>query len=170
MSSLSSLKMVIARCHRQLSNLFFRHQEAILVDDLPRAIESLENFTEAHDLHKDFEDQQLIPQLAKLDDPGGWPASLYGQEHDKIEALLSRLRTHLVRLNAQGLTGTERRAALIELLDREKSFKGLCEHHQEREETGMLPALDKYTDVSWRTAIIESFMAEWRATVTEDET
>jgi len=165
MNSLSSLKSVIAQCHQQLGQLFFVHQEAVLLAELPRAIETLRQFTEAHDLHKNFEDEHLLTRLAELDDPGDWPASLYGHEHNKINDLLMQLNEDLSQLNAQELTGTALRAELIELLDREKSFKGLCEHHQEREEAGMLPALDRQTDAAWRKSIIEPFTDEWCATV-----
>jgi len=165
MTNSSSLKAVITRCHRELDQLFFVHQEAVLVGELPRAIEALHRFAEAHSLHKNFEDTHLLTRLAELDDPGDWPASLYSHEHNKIDDLLARLEEHLVRLNTRGLAGTALRAELIELLDREKSFKGVCEHHQEREEAGMLPVLDQQTDTAWRTAIIEPFVAAWRATI-----
>ena len=161
----SSLQTIISRCHEELGQLFFAHQEAVLVGDLPRAIETLQRFTEFHDLHKNFEDEHLLPRLAELDDPGDWPASLYSHEHNKIADLLTQLEAHLIKLNTQKLAGTALRAALIELLDREKSFKGLCEHHQEREEKGMLPALDRQTETAWRLSIIEPFIDEWRATV-----
>jgi len=167
MTNPSSLKSVIAQCHQQLGKLFFVHQEAIFLADLPRAIETLQRYTEAHDLHKRFEDEHLLTRLAELEDPGDWPASLYSHEHNKINDLLTQLEENLDRLNTRKLTGTALRTELIELLDREKSFKGLCEHHQEREETGMLPALDRQTDTAWRISIIEPFMNEWRATVAE---
>jgi len=161
MSHTASLKDVIALCHQELGQLFFTHQQAVLVGDLPRAIEALQQFTKAHDLHKSFEDEHLLPRLAELDDPGDWPASLYNHEHNKIGDLLTRLEQDLMQLKQQDLTGTPLHAALIELLDREKSFKGLCEHHQEREEKGMLPALDRQTETAWRLSIIEPFISAW---------
>jgi hypothetical protein len=165
MTHSTSLKDVIALCHEELGQLFFVHQESILVGDLPHAIETLEQFTQAHDLHKSFEDTHLLPKLAELDDPGDWPASLYNHEHNKIGALLIKLTNDIAQLNRQKLVGTALHVELIELLDREKSFKGLCEHHQEREEKGMLPALDRQTETAWRQSIIEPFTDEWRAMV-----
>lgn len=165
MTKATSLQAVITRCHRELDQLFFIHQEAVLVGDLTRAIETLRRFSAAHDRHKNFEDEHLLTRLAEIDDPGDWPASLYAHEHDKINDLLTQLDEHLSRIHAQEPDGTALRAALIELLDREKSFKGLCEHHQEREEKGMLPALDKQTDAAWRASIIEPFVDKWRAMV-----
>ena len=165
MSHSSSLKTIIARCHEELNRLFFLHQEAVLVGELPRAIEALLDFTQAHDLHKDFEDTHLLPRLAELKTPGDWPVSLYHHEHNKIGDWMTRLEKQLVELNTRELAGTELHHELIELLDREKSIKGLCEHHQEREEAGMLPALDQQTDEAWRTSIIVPFVDEWQAKV-----
>ncbi len=165
MTDSTSLKTVIARCHRELDQLFFVHQEAVLVGELPRAIKALNLYGEAPPLHKNFEDTHLLTRLAELDDTGDWPASLYSHEHNKIDDLLTRIEKNLIRLSTQELSGSALSAELIELLDREKSFKGLCEHHQEREEAGMLPALDRQTDTTWRRAIIEPFTETWRTTV-----
>ena len=165
MSDSSSLKIVIARCHEELNRLFFLHQQAVLIGELPRAIEALHRYTLAHDLHKNFEDTYLLPRLAELETPGDWPVSLYHHEHNKIGDLMTRLEKQLLELSARELAGTELHYALIELLDREKSIKGLCEHHQEREEAGMLPALDQQTDEAWRTSILVPFIDEWQATV-----
>ena len=165
MSKNSSLKSVIARCHRDLNTLFFVHQEAVLIGELSAAIDSLHRYAEAHHLHKQFEDDHLLQRLADLDDPGDWPTSLYRHEHSKIDDTLKRVEENVVRLQARELSGTALRFGIIEILDREKSFKGLCEHHQEREEAGMLPALDRHTEPEWRNAIIAPFVEAWRATV-----
>lgn len=165
MPDASSLKSVIARCHEELNRLFFLHQEAILVRELPRAIETLDRFIVAHDLHKHFEDTHLLPRLAELENPGDWPVSLYHHEHDKIGEFMTRLEKQIAELNARNLSGTELHFNIIELLDREKSIKGLCEHHQEREEAGMLLVLDEQTDEAWRTSILMPFVDEWHAIV-----
>lgn len=165
MTDETSLKNVIARCHVELDRLFFAHQEAVLVGEMSRALDELHRYSVAHDLHKRFEDTHLISRLAELDDPGSWPVTLYEREHDKIEAQLAKLRDTLNGLVEQNIGGTALRIEIIALLDREKSYKGLCEHHQEREEAGMLPALDEQTDAAWRTEIIAPFSAEWQATI-----
>lgn len=163
MNADASLHAVIARCHRELERLFFVHQQAMLIGALPRAVETLRAFTTAHDLHKHFEDEYLLPRLAELDDPGDWPVKIYHHEHDKIEAMLVRLDESVAALGTKAPTGAALHVALIDLLDHEKSVKGLCEHHQEREEKGMLPALDRQTDAAWRRAIIGPFVTAWDA-------
>lgn len=166
MTKNSSLKSVIARCHRDLNTLFFLHQEAVLIGEMSAAIDSLQRFAEAHKLHKEFEDEHLLKRLAEIDDPGDWPTSLYKHEHSKIDDTLKRVEENIRRLQARKLNGTALNFGIIEILDREKSFKGLCEHHQEREEAGMLPALDRYTEPEWRNAIIVPFIEAWSTTVT----
>ena len=158
-----SLKSVIASCHVDLEQLFFAHQETVLTGDLPAAQEALRRYTVAHDLHKRFEDEHLFPRLAKLAEPGDWPPRIYVHEHDKIDERLQQLGRMLGELIDSESTGTELRMGIITLLDQEKSYKGLTEHHQEREEAGMLPALDAQTDANWRSAILEPFTAEWQA-------
>ena len=163
MSETSSLKHVIGLCHVELDRLFLAHQEQLLTGDLLSADAALQRYRLAHDLHKRFEDEHLIGPLEDLEDPGPWPAALYGKEHDKIDTQLARIVGQLGALIEQDTGGTALRLELIALLDREKTFKGLCEHHQEREEAGLLPVLDAQTTAEWRMTILEPFNAEWQA-------
>jgi hypothetical protein len=48
------------------------------------------------------------------------------------------------------------------LLDRGKSFKGLCEHHQEREGDSLLVELDRQTDLNWRIETADAFSSQWQ--------
>ena len=107
MSHSSSLKIVITRCHEELNRLFFLHQEAVLIGELPQAIKALYFFTRAHDLHKNFEDTYLLPRLAELETPGDWPVSLYHHEHNKIGDWMTRLEKQLVERSARELAGTD---------------------------------------------------------------
>ena len=165
MTETSSLTSIIASCHIDLDRLFFAHQEAVLNGDLPGALDGLHRYSVAHDLHKRFEETHLFPKFAEVDDPGSWPLRIYQHEHDKIESRLQEIRATLTDLIERSVHGTELSMAIIALLDQEKSYKGLCEHHQEREEAGMLPALDNQTDAGWRRSLIEQFAHEWQATL-----
>jgi hypothetical protein len=110
----------------------------------------------------DFENEKLIPALTELGDPGRWPASLYSSEHDKVQELLKKIECRLLSLRDDRLSGKAMRRGIIALLDEQKTLKGVCEHHQEREEVGLLPELDKLTDTQWRTGIIKPFLEEWK--------
>jgi len=155
----TSLSEVVTACHRTLDEFFLVHQEAVLVGRLGRAARLLECFCDLHGLHMEFEDRYLIPILD--DCPGRWSAKLYSGEHDKIGKLLARTIDDLSALSARPLSGRPLRRALISFIDGEKTLKGLCEHHQEREEKGMLPELDTHTDTGWRRSVIEPFLAAW---------
>jgi hypothetical protein len=157
----TELTAIITRCHRSLDELFLLHQEALLLGKFDDAIQLLACFQDLHQLHMNFEDQELIPRLGELETAGRWPASLYTDEHAKVQDLMGKTRNRLLSLRKGPLSDTDLRREIIALLDWEKTFKGLSEHHQEREEKGMLPELDKETDSEWRASIIGPFLKEW---------
>ena len=157
----TKLTDVIAQCHQELDELFLLHQEAILLQKFDAATKLLSCFKELHALHRGFEDKQLIPELDGLVSQSRWPALLYTSEHAKIQELLEETEKNLLSLSKSQLSNQDLRREIIALLDEEKTFKGLCEHHQEREERGILPELDKQTDEKWRIRIIKPFLKEW---------
>ncbi len=130
---------------------------------IDEAIQLLNCFVELHHLHMHFEDKELAPKLDELGDQGRWPASLYIDEHAKVQELIKKTQDNLLSLSEGKLSDKELRREIIASLDREKTLKGLCEHHQEREESGILPELDSQTDTDWRASIIEPFLKKWNA-------
>jgi hypothetical protein len=157
----TKLTKVVTQCHLELNELFLLHQEAVLLGKFDNAALVLNSFKELHRLHMDFEDEKLIPKLVALDYRGRWPASLYKSEHAKVQDLMGKTEDRLQALRQCQLSSKELRREIIAFLDKEKTFKGVCEHHQEREEAGILPELDQQTDPAWRASIIETFLAEW---------
>jgi hypothetical protein len=155
------LTAVITQCHRGLDEFFLLHQEAVLLGRFDVAIQLLNGFKELHHLHMGFEDETLIPKLDGLGDRGRWPASLYTAEHAKVQELMGKTEANLLSLSKGQLSNKDLRREIIAFLDQEKTFKGLMEHHHEREEAGMLPELDSQTDTKWRAGIIEPFLKEW---------
>ncbi len=138
----TSLLLLVSGWHRALDELFAEHQDALLRGDLDEAADLLDRYVQLHERHGQIEDIHLLPALAELDDPGPWPASLYTHEHNKLRELFTRTRSQLDAIRKRNLDGRPLRQALIGLLDEEKTLKGVCAHHQEREEKGLLPALD----------------------------
>jgi hypothetical protein len=161
MSKNANLNDVIAQCHQGLDEFFLLHQEAVLIGKFDDAIQLLNCFKELHHIHMTFEDKQLIPKLEELGDRGRWPASLYSSEHNKIQELLQKAEDRLLALKKSHLGGKIIRRDIITFIENEKVFKGVCEHHQEREEAGLLPELDKQADLKWRANIIDPFFNEW---------
>ncbi len=161
MSDNIKLTEVITQCHEELDELFILHHDAVLLGRFDEAMQLLNCFKELHHLHMGFEDGKLIPKLDELGDQGRWPASLYTDEHAKVQELLGKIENNLLLLSNGQLSDKDLRREIIAFLDNEKTFKGLSEHHQEREATGILPELDKQTDAKWRASIIEPFLKEW---------
>ena len=157
----SKLTEVIVRCHQELNELFLLHQEAVLLGNFDDAILLMDCFRELHHLHMSFEDESLIPGLDGLGERGRWPASLYRDEHAKVQELMGKTRNSLLSLSEDRLSNKSLRRRIIGFLDKEKTFKGLLEHHQEREEVGILPELDAHTDTRWRVSVIKPFLKEW---------
>ncbi len=161
MSDNTKLTEAITQCHRGLDEFFLLHQEAVLRGRFDDAIQLLNCFKELHHLHMGFEDEKLIPKLDGLGDRGRWTAALYTDEHAKVQDLMGKTEDNLLSLSKGQLSNKNLRREIIAFLDNEKTFKGLCEHHQEREEAGMFPELDRQTDTKWRASIIEPFLKEW---------
>jgi hypothetical protein len=157
----SKLTNVIAQCHNVLNEIFLLHQEAVVLGKFSEAMQLLNYYRELHDLHKTFEDEKLLPKFDELGNRGRWPASLYALEHSKIQDLMEKTENNLVQLGQSQLDGKNLRRNIIAFIDREKTFKGYCEHHQEREEEGLLPELDRQTDSAWRVAVIGTFIKDW---------
>ncbi len=157
----TELSVLISQCHQTLVEIFLRHQEAVLWARFDDAIALFGSFKELHQVHMDFEDQVLLPKLETLDNPGRWPGSLYRSEHAKIQQLMDKVENNLRPLRTARLQDQASRRAIIAILDQEKTFKGVCEHHQEREEMALFPALDKQTDSDWRTGVIAPFQQAW---------
>ena len=161
MGSESSLVIRFRTCHHQLDEMFLLHQESLLQARLENAVSTLKSYESCHVLHMNFENDFLIPKYAALPDQGKWDATLYHMEHQKILDLYEKLEQSLIWMVEQDMKLSQERRNIIKLMDREKSFKGLCEHHQEREEASMFLELDRQTDENWRVEMIDTFLSQW---------
>ncbi len=157
----SNLVDLISHCHREIREIFLIHQEALLLGDFSQAQVLFNSYRTCHDKHKRFEDETLIPEFATLKRQSKWSPDVYEKEHNKITDWLEKLSNDLDRLTQHNFPVREKRHHILTLLDKEKTFKGLTEHHEEREEEAMLVELDKQTDIDWREQIIKPFNNEW---------
>lgn len=160
-----SLTRTITRCHRELDEMFLVHQEALLQGRFHEARVLLDCYEAPHELHKTFEDEHLLPRHASLTAPVQWQTALYDHEHRRIGRLMEGLTRQLETLMGREMTARARHRAIIALLEEEKTLKGVVEHHQEREERGLLPELDGATDDEWRATILAPFVTAWDATL-----
>ncbi len=134
---------IIHQQHLELRELFTRHQEALLQGELHEALAWLENYDILQKAHMQIEENYLFPKFANIDHNSNWDVSLYQKEHDKIRHLYTSILNELTRLSEQQQNESQRRRDIIELLDKQKKFKGLNEHHAEREEEAMLKELEE---------------------------
>lgn len=141
---------IIKKQHLDIRELFARHQEALLEGQLYDASIWLEQFYVCQKAHMQIEENYLFPEFAKIERKSKWDCSLYEKEHDKINKLYDNIVSDLNWLSEQGLNESQKRRNIIALLDKEKTLKGLNEHHEDREEEAMLKELDAYMDVGGR--------------------
>jgi hemerythrin HHE cation binding domain-containing protein len=134
---------IISQQHLELRELFMRHQEALLQGDFEEAIECLNTFKIFLSAHMKIEENYLFPEFVKIERASKWDVSLYEKEHDKINQLYNNIAEDLEWLSEQDLTDSQTRRNIIALLDKEKTLKGLNEHHEEREEEALLKELDE---------------------------
>jgi hemerythrin-like domain-containing protein len=130
--------------HRALGQLLTMHQEALLIDDMVLALNVFELFHDALQRHLDVEHNVVLPLHRELVAEHRWSSLVYEKEHDKLMQMTARIRRELASLSS--LQGRARRLAILELLDFQRSFKGVMEHHEQREEQALLPELDSCRD------------------------
>lgn len=134
---------IIQKQHLELRELFARHQEALLQGQFENASTWLEHFGVCQKAHMQIEERYLFPEFVKIERTTKWACSLYEKEHDKIKQLYDNVAQDLDWLMEQELNESQLRRNIIALLDKEKTLKGLNQHHEEREEEAMLKELDE---------------------------
>jgi len=134
---------LINQQHLELRELFIRHQEMLLERQLEEAKIWLEHFNVCQKTHMEIEEKYLFPEFAKIERSSKWDVSLYQKEHDKIKQLFENIVNDLEWLSQQELNESQLRRNIIALIDKEKTLKGLNEHHEEREEEALLKELDE---------------------------
>lgn len=134
---------LIHQQHQALQELFARHQETLLQGQFDLAEEWLQHYVNCLKAHMQIEEGYLFPEFAKIERKTKWDVSLYEKEHTKITTLYQNIIEDLNWLSEQELNESQRRRNIIALLDKEKTLKGLNEHHEEREEEAMLKELDE---------------------------
>jgi len=132
----------VSGLHRELDELFFRHQVSLLDFNFRIALERLCAYESALLAHMRDEEELLLPLYAGRATPGrGGRPDFFLLEHDKMRRLLAHIREQLPRLYEL----PEPSRALLKLLDQETTYKHLVGHHDERKERHLYPALEQVT-------------------------
>lgn len=123
--------------HGDFDACFRRHQVALVDRDYPAAGAELGRYQQLLDEHMDQEEAHILPlHVAHGGDATDAPAKLFLGEHQLIRRFLAEFRTRVERLVAAPDDGQ-----LLELLDREATFKNLMLHHDLRERNVLYPRL-----------------------------
>ena len=128
--------------HRQLDELFFVHQRALLRLDLKTATGALEAYEAQLLAHMRDEEKLMIPLYReRAEAPVGGASEIFLGEHDKLRQYLILFREELTKL--AGVADVER--GVLFLLDSQHIFKRLLVHHDSRERKMLYPLLDQVT-------------------------
>ena len=143
--------------HQAMEVLLVVHRVALMDADLPRAAAALARFSQVMLRHVELEERLVMPSYRATRPPEGWARGadpdIVDNEHDKIRRRLPELAAVVDTIAAAGLPEAERKVACLELLDREKVFHDLLEHHDLRERAHVYPHLEQALPAEARRAL-----------------
>ncbi|SRR5690554_2282225 len=134
------LAQQLTKSHRDLRRWFLFHQECLLLGQDNFAQQCFAAFADYLSTHMQFEDSVVFPLVQEHAIATQWPMLVYSKEHEKIYTLLDK-NTALLD-DYTRMRGREKRIALLELLEKQRSFSHVMEHHEEREEQDMFVLLN----------------------------
>lgn len=121
--------------HEALDAWFFAHQVALLDRDYARAAQALDGYQQRLLRHAADEERHVLPVYVQLGgDATDAPLRLFLGEHQKMRDFVAEFGRRVAALQAQP---DDR--ALLELFDREATFKNLAMHHDLRERNMLYP-------------------------------
>lgn len=136
MTSFSSLLEV----HRDLDEVFFEHQRALMRGELDDSFAKLNMYETALLAHMQDEEQLLLPiYVSRAEMPLGGTDEIFLNEHIKIKHYLELIKAEFPKL----LRAKDPERAILFLLDSETTFKKLLVHHDTRERKILFPLLDQ---------------------------
>jgi len=123
--------------HEAFDATFFAHQRALLDRDFARAGALLASYRADLLAHMQDEERLVLPRYGALGgDATDAPTKLFLGEHHNLRAFLADFAQRVAALAAQ--PGDR---ALLELLDRQATYKNLMLHHDLRERNALYPFL-----------------------------
>lgn len=134
------------------------HQEAVIVQELSLAERALRIFSKFLKSHLELEDQLLLPAHETITAEKSWRTLIYQEEHKKLLSLLSNMR----EMMSKPPEPHDMRRWVIEFIDYERTFKNVMEHHEEREEKGLLMELDNHLDTDDLHSLITQCHLAWQ--------
>ncbi len=131
------LTRVMMGVHDELGTRFFAHQQALLDRDFARAAAGIAAYRELLFEHAAAEEAVILPRYAALGgDATAAPCKLFLGEHQNLRTFVDEFVARVERLRDRPDDH-----ALLELLDRQATFKNLMLHHDLRERNALYPLL-----------------------------
>jgi hemerythrin-like domain-containing protein len=181
-SGFNSISDMVSFFHRDMDEYILLHQEALLVQDIELAKSVFALFRNMLESHIDIENRILFPLFESHLEINGlsaacnalptdcdndntsnqprWPLFLYQKEHDKLLMMMDKAERMVNSLHAMSDSSQQRRA-ILQVLEYQRSFKNVIEHHEEREEIAFLPELDKALSDMVIKETIDCCLLEW---------
>lgn len=136
--------------HVRLDERFFAHQRALLDRDFARAGAELDAYRDRLRRHIEDEEQHVLPRYLRAGgDATDAPVRLFLGEHANLRKFVDEFVARTARLAA--LPDDQ---AVLELLDREATFKNLLLHHDLRERNVLYPFLAQHLPPAEQTAVL----------------
>jgi hypothetical protein len=154
-----SLLATVKTYHRYLEELFWLHQEALLERDLPLAMDFWALHQQMLLSHINVENTHLIAAHERCVHEPQWRSRVYLLEHEKIQAISIKM---VQRLEGRA-SGRLSRREVIQLIDSQRSLKNVLEHHEDREESGLLPELEQVLAGSEQRLLADTCETVWAA-------
>lgn len=130
--------------HQAFEVWLLRHRLALMRGDLPEATSSFRRLVALLQRHVADEEELVLPRYEARPPPEGYERgaspAVFRAEHQNILGHLLRLDGALAQLAL--VSGSELPVACLHLLDREKVFADLLEHHDLRERQYLYPTLE----------------------------
>jgi hemerythrin-like domain-containing protein len=146
--------------HIRLEAHFAWHQELLLDRRLPEAKRALVAYAELLELHMRHEEERLLPIYTRVEPSARFPLALFTGQHQRLRELL---QASLLRLSALENQHPPAAQAVIELLDHERTYKHLNEHHDGAERQALFPALDRLASAEEQARLLSDCTSEWNA-------
>lgn len=139
--------------HKQLDELFFEHQRALMRLDLDAASQALAIYESGLLAHIADEEELMLPiYRERVQPPVGGAAEIFLGEHEKLRQYLSLFKQEMVKLRPED--DLERR--VLFLIDSQHIFKRLLVHHDTREKNILYRLLNECTGASEREALLSA--------------
>ena len=147
-----TLATAMMALHDDLAQSLFAHQVALLDRDFVRAATELQRFRAQLLAHVDDEERHVLPHYERLGgDATDAPTRLFRGEHRNLHTFVDEFGRRVDALRERPDD-----AGLLELFDRQATFKNLLLHHDLRERNMLYPFLAARLPADVQTAILQA--------------